>query len=127
MVKSKSSFSAKTEEVVAEAAKTEHEAHCHEELDAKIAALEGKVSDLEKKLKGLLDGIEAASKLKAELDEAKLKLGSEVQELKEKAASWKQEADVNSDGSLDWEELFRYVSERRAGRSPARARKSAKS
>jgi uncharacterized protein YceH (UPF0502 family) len=51
----KSSSKAKAEEVVAEAAKTEHDAHCHEELDAKIAALEGKVSDLEKKLKGLLD------------------------------------------------------------------------
>ena len=71
----KSSSKAKAaKEEVSEAAKTEHDAHCHEELDAKIAALEGKVSDLEKKLKGLLDGIEVASKLKNELDEAKLKL-----------------------------------------------------
>ena len=62
MAKSKSSFGAKADE----AEKVEHDGHCHEELDAKIEALEGKVSDLENKLKGLLDGIEAASKLKNE-------------------------------------------------------------
>jgi len=105
----KSSSKAKAEEVVAEAAKTEHDGHCHEELDAKIAALEGKVSDLEKKLKGLLDGIEAASKLKNELDEAKLKLTSEVSELKEKAKSWTEKADTNNDGKLDFEEVYGYV------------------
>ena len=77
--------------------------------DAKIAALEKKVESLESKLKGLLDGIEAASKLKADLDEAKLKLGAEVNELKEKAKSWKEKADTNNDGKLDFEELYRYV------------------
>lgn len=107
--KNKSSSKAKAEEVVAEAAKTEHDGHCHEELDAKIAALEGKVSDLEKKLKGLLDGIEAASKLKNELDEAKLKIGKEVQELQEKAKSWKEKADTNQDGQLSLGEIYDYV------------------
>ena len=106
--KNKSSSSAK-EETVAEAAKTEHDGHCHEEMDAKIAALEGKVSDLESKLKGLLDGIEAASKLKNELDEAKLKLSSEVNELKEKAKSWKEKADTNNDGHLSLQEIYEYV------------------
>ena len=100
---------------------------CCAKCDTKIADLDKKVADLENKLKGLLDGIEAASKLKDELNEAKLKLSSEVSELKEKAKSWKEKADTNADGSLDWEELFRYVSERRSGKSPARARKNAKS
>lgn len=105
MAKSKSSFSAKADE----AEKVEHDGHCHEELDAKIAALEGKVSDLESKLKGLLDGIEAASKLKNELDEAKLKLSSEVNELKEKAKSWSEKADTNKDGQLSLSEIYEYI------------------
>ena len=77
--------------------------------DAKIAALDKKFESLESKLKGILDGIDAASKLKAELDEAKLKLGSEVNELKEKAKSWKEKADTNNDGKLDFEEIYSYV------------------
>ena len=48
--------------------------------DAKITALEKEVNELKSQLAGLLEGIEAASKLKAELDEAKEKLGSEVSE-----------------------------------------------
>lgn len=122
----KSSSKAKKEEVVAEAAKTEHDGHCHEELDAKITALEGKVSDLEKKLKGLLDGIEAASKLKNELDEAKSKLGKEVQELQEKAKSWKEKADTNNDGSLSFEEIWEYITLRNRGKSHKRASSIAK-
>ena len=77
--------------------------------EADIKSLEKKIESLESKLKGILDGIEAASKLKADLDEAKLKLGAEVNELKEKAKSWKEKADANSDGKVDFEELYRYV------------------
>ena len=77
-----------------------------------------KIADLEKKLKGLLDGIDAASKLKAELDEAKLKLGAEVNELKEKAKSWKEKADTNNDGKLDFEEIYAYVRRRLNSRNP---------
>ena len=54
---------------------------CCAKCEVDIADLKKQVSDLESKLKGLLEGIEAASKLKADLDEAKLKLGSEVKEL----------------------------------------------
>ena len=86
--------------------------------DAKIEAVELKIADLEKKLKGLLDGIDAASKLKAELDEAKLKLGAEVNELKEKAKSWKEKADTNNDGKLDFEEIYAYVRRRLNSRNP---------
>ena len=89
--------------------------------DAKIAALEKKIESLESKLKGLLDGIEAASKLKADLDEAKLKLGAEVSELKEKAKSWKEKADTNNDGKLDLDEVWTYISNRINGRSHARS------
>ena len=85
--------------------------------DAKIAALEKKLESLESKLKNVLDGIDAASKLKAELDEAKLKLGAEVNELKEKAKSWKDKADTNNDGKLDFEEIYRYVWRRFNSRS----------
>ncbi len=98
---------------------------CCKDCDEKIEAVSQSVAALESKLKGILEGIEAASKLKAELDEAKLKLAAEVNELKEKAKSWKEKADTNNDGSLDWEELFRYVTERKSGRSPSRARKNA--
>ncbi len=85
--------------------------------DAKIKAVELKVADLEKKLKGLLDGIEAASKLKADLDEAKLKLGAEVDELKEKAKSWKEKADTNKDGNLSLQEIYSYVYNRLKSRN----------
>ena len=60
----------------------------------------------------MLDGIDAASKLKAELDEAKLKLGAEVSELKEKAKSWKEKADSNNDGKVDFNEIYEYVKAR---------------
>ena len=46
------------------------------------------------------------------MDEAKLKLGAEVNELKEKAKSWKEKADTNNDGKLDFEELYSYVYKR---------------
>ena len=86
---------------------------CCAKCDVKIADLEKKVSDLESKLKGLLEGIEAASKLKAELDEAKLKLGSEVKELQENAKSWvqktKESMDADGDGKIDFEEVYSYV------------------
>jgi len=87
------------------------------ECCAKIASLEKKIESLESKLKGLLDGIDAASKLKAELDEAKSKLGAEVNELKEKAKSWKEKADTNNDGKLDFEEIYSYVYSRWNSRS----------
>ena len=88
--------------------------------------MEKKIESLESKLKGILEGIDAASKLKADLDEAKLKLNAEVSELKEKAKSWKEKADTNSDGKLDWEELWAYVSERMKGKTHRRAAKSLK-
>ena len=91
---------------------------CCVKCDAKIEAVELKIADLEKKLKGLLDGIDAASKLKAELDEAKLKLGAEVNELKEKAKSWKEKADTNNDGKVDFEEVYAYVRRRLTSRNP---------
>ena len=91
---------------------------CCGKCDAKIEVVELKIADLEKKLKGLLDGIDAASKLKAELDEAKLKLGSEVNELKEKAKSWKEKADTNNDGKVDFEEVYGYVRRRLSSRNP---------
>ena len=94
--------------------------------DAKIAALEKKIESLESKLKGLLDGIEAASKLKADLDEAKLKLGAEVNELKEKAKSWKEKADTNNDGSLSLSEVWEYITLRNQGKSHKRASFKAK-
>jgi len=80
--------------------------------EADIKSLEKKLESLETKLKSVLDGIEAASKLKAELDEAKLKLGAEVSELKEKAKSWKEKADTNNDGKVDFEEIYSYVRRR---------------
>jgi predicted nucleic acid-binding Zn-ribbon protein len=126
-------------EAAAEAPAETQEAteHSHSKLESKIATLEAKVVDLENKLNGVLSSVEAlshvkselealSSKLKSELDEAKLKISVEVNELKEKAKSWKEKADSNQDGSLDWEELFQYVMQRKAGRSIARALKSAK-
>ena len=81
--------------------------------EADIKSLEKKIESLESKLAGLIEGIEAASKLKAELDEAKLKLGSEVSELKENAKSWvtkqKESMDTNKDGSVDLNEVYAYV------------------
>ena len=95
---------------------------CCAKCDVKIADLEKKVSDLESKLKGLLEGIEAASKLKAELDEAKLKLGSEVKELQENAKSWaqktKENIDTNKNGKIDFEEIYSYIFRRFRSRNP---------
>lgn len=88
------------------------DADCCAKCDEKIASLEKKVSELESKLKNVLDGIDAASKLKAELDEAKLKLSAEVNELKEKAKSWKEKADTNKDGKVDFNEIYQYVKRR---------------
>jgi len=91
---------------------------CCAKCEVDIADLKKQVSDLESKLKGLLDGIDAASKLKVELDEAKLKLGAEVNELKEKAKSWKEKADTNNDGKVDFEEVYAYVRRRLTSRRP---------
>ena len=118
------STKAAAETVEAPAAKASEE--CCAKCEADIKSLEKKIESLESKLKGLLDGIDAASKLKADLDEAKLKLGAEVSELKEKAKSWKEKADTNDDGKLDWEEVWTYVSERIKGKTHARAAKSLK-
>ena len=85
------------------------DAECCAKCEADIKSLEKKIESLESKLSGIIDGIEAASKLKSELDEAKLKLSSEVSELKEKAKSWKEKADSNNDGKLDFEEIYSYV------------------
>jgi len=84
------------------------------ECCAKIVSLEKEVSELKSQLAGLLDGINAASKLKAELDEVKSKLGTEVNELKEKAKSWKEKADTNKDGKVDFEEIFQYIKRRQS-------------
>ncbi len=102
----------------ASAAAPEAKENACAKCDAKIEAVELKIADLEKKLKGLLDGIDAASKLKAELDEAKLKLGAEVNELKEKAKSWKEKADTNKDGKVDFQEIYAYVWKKMNGRNP---------
>ncbi len=110
--------SAKADETVETSAAASSE-DCCAKCESKVADLDKKVADLEKKLKGLLDGIAAASKLKTELDEAKLKLSAEVNELKEKAKSWKEKADTNNDGKLDLEEIYSYVWRRRKSRSPA--------
>ena len=85
-------------------------------------SLEKKIESLESKLAGLIDGIEAASKLKADLDEAKLKLSSEVNELKENAKSWatkkKEAMDTNKDGSVDLNEVYAYVHGRLFSENP---------
>ena len=103
------------------AAAPKADAECCAKCEADIKSLEKKIESLESKLKGILEGIDAASKLKADLDEAKLKLNAEVSELKEKAKSWKEKADKNSDGKLDWEEVWTYVSARIKGNSHSRA------
>ena len=96
---------------------------CCAKCEVDIADLKKQVSDLESKLKGLLEGIEAASKLKADLDEAKLKLGSEVKELQENAKGWAQKAkealDKNKDGKIDFEEVYSYCVRRLNSRNPA--------
>ena len=104
------------------AAAPKADAECCAKCEADIKSLEKKIESLESKLKGLLDGIDAASKLKADLDEAKLKLGAEVSELKEKAKSWKEKADTNDDGKLDWEEVWTYVSARIKGNTHSKAK-----
>jgi len=99
------------------------DAECCAKCEADIKSLEKKIESLESKLSGILEGIEAASKLKSELDEAKLKLSSEVSELKEKAKSWKEKADANNDGKVDLEEIWNYVCGRRDGKSHSRAKR----
>jgi chromosome segregation ATPase len=94
--------------------------------DAKIEVLQNKVASLEASLKGVLEAISKAAKVKSELDEAKAKLGAEVNELKEKAKSWAEKADTNSDGKLDLEEMWVYISERVQGKSHARAKNKLK-
>ena len=95
------------------------DAECCAKCEADIKSLEKKIESLESKLAGLIDGIEAASKLKTELDEAKLKLGSEVNALKENAKSWatkqKEAMDTNKDGSVDLNEVYAYVYKRLFG------------
>ena len=98
------------------------DAECCAKCEADIKSLEKKIESLESKLAGLLEGIETASKLKAELDEAKLKLGSEVNELKENAKSWvtktKEAVDSNKDGKIDFEEVYSYIWGRQHSRHP---------
>ena len=92
------------------------DADCCAKCEADIKSLEKKIESLELKLAGILDGIEAASKLKAELDEAKLKLSSEVKDLQENAKSWvtkqKEAMDSNKDGKVDFEEVYSYIYKR---------------
>ena len=117
--KSTSKAKLSTDEAVSSAAEPE----CCKSCDEQIAVLKGQIAGLESKLQGLLAGIEAASKLKADLDEAKLKLGSEVKELQENAKSWitkqKEAADTNSDGKIDKEEFYAYVFRRLQSRNRA--------
>ena len=98
------------------------DAECCAKCEADIKSLEKKIESLESKLAGLIEGIEAASKLKSELDEAKLKLGAEVKELKENAKSWltktKESMDSNGDGKVDLEEIYSYVWGRSKSRHP---------
>ena len=78
-----------------------------------MAGWYNKVSD---NLSNIVDAIDY---FEAELDEAKLKLGAEVSELKEKAKSWKEKADSNKDGKLDFEEIYTYVRKRMSSRHSA--------
>jgi len=82
--------------------------------DAKIEALEKKVAELESQLGGLGDALEG---LTNSYKLGKDKLVSEVQELKEKAKSWKEKADTNKDGKVDFEEIYLYVKRRLSSRS----------
>ena len=102
--------------------------HSHDEANAKIASLEKKVADLESKLAGVLASVEALAQVKGDLDAlsskyeaGKEKLGAEVKELKENAKSWatkqKEAMDSNSDGKIDFEEIYSYVFRRMKGRS----------
>ena len=117
----KSTSKARTEAV--EETPKANEPECCKSCDEEIAKLKGQISELENKLQGLIAGIEAASKLKSELDEAKVKLGSEVRELQENAKSWvskqREAADSNNDGKLDFEEIYSYVYRRMKGRGSA--------
>ena len=100
---------------------------CCAKCEVDIANLRKQVSDLENKLKGLFEGIDAASKLKGELEEAKEKLGSEVKELQENAKSWvqktKESMDSNNDGKVDLEEIYSYVWKRMRDRRRSVPRK----
>ena len=85
--------------------------------DAKIEALEKEVSALKSQLAGVLASVQALTQVKSDLDEAKAKISAEVNELKEKAKSWKEKADVNNDGKVDFEEVYSYVWKRLRSRS----------
>lgn len=76
--------------------------------DAKIAALEKEVNELKSQLAGLLAAAGAVDAVKAE-----------VNELKEKAKSWKEKADTNNDGKLNFEEIYAYVYRRIKSRQSA--------
>ena len=64
----KSSSKAKSEAV--EETPKAIEPECCKSCEADIAELKGQIATLESKLQGLIAGIEAASKLKSELDES---------------------------------------------------------
>ena len=78
------------------------------ECCAKIVSLEKEVNELKSQLSGLLTASDAIDKVK-----------SEVSELKEKAKSWKEKADTNHDGKLDFEEIYAYVCKRMSDRFSA--------
>jgi len=84
------------------------DADCCVKCDAKIASLEKEVSELKSQLAGLLAASDAIDAVK-----------SEVSELKEKAKSWKEKADTNNDGKLDFEEIYKYVYRRFKSRQSA--------
>tara|TARA_B100000989_G_C19404970_1_gene411689 strand:+ start:412 stop:783 length:372 start_codon:yes stop_codon:yes gene_type:complete len=111
----------KAKSVISEEVSSAADPECCKACDEEIAKLKGQISGLENKLQGLIAGIEAASKLKSELDEAKVKLGSEVRELQENAKSWvakqKEAADTNNDGKVDFEEVYAYVFRRLRSRN----------
>jgi chromosome segregation ATPase len=93
--------------------------HSHADLEAKLVALEVKVSSLESKLTGLLESIEAASKIKSELEQVKSHLSAEIKELSSKAsAQVVSSLDANGDGKIDFEEVYSYVHNRMKSRSP---------
>ena len=111
----------KAKSAIGEEVSSATDPECCKACDEEIAKLKSQISGLENKLQGLINGIEAASKLKSELDEAKVKLGSEVRELQENAKSWvtkqKEAADTNNDGKVDFEEVYAYVFRRLRSRN----------
>ena len=104
----KSNFGAKKPAAKPEA-KTD--THSHAELEAKVAALEAKVAELEANTKLLADAADGVDKVKVE-----------IKELQENAKSWaskkKEAMDVNQDGKVDFNEIYRYVWNRLQSRHP---------